>query len=199
MSEYNYPQAFGKLRQLVAGIHPLPDDAWQALAAGWQPFSCGRKMCLTRPGEPERFLYFVCEGIQRVFHIDEHLREATLVFMYPPSFGGVLDSILLQSPATYYYETLTPSAFLRLPVPLLHALMEQHPHISTLVRKGLAHTFSGVLHRLAELQTCSAEERLRALLQRSPHILQLVPHKYLANYLGMDATNFSKLLNQVRF
>jgi hypothetical protein len=35
-------------------------------------------------------------------------------------------------------------------------------------------------------------------LQRSPHILQLVPHKYLANYLGIDATNFSKLLNRVR-
>jgi hypothetical protein len=35
-------------------------------------------------------------------------------------------------------------------------------------------------------------------LQRSPHILNLVPHKYLASYLGMDATNFSKLLGSVK-
>ncbi|MFN3381588.1 MAG: Crp/Fnr family transcriptional regulator, partial [Runella zeae] len=41
-------------------------------------------------------------------------------------------------------------------------------------------------------------DRFRCLLQRSPHILQLVPHKYLANYLGMDATNFIKLINKVR-
>lgn len=199
MNEIDYALALEKLRQLAVGIHPLPEADWQALAADWRPFSCGRKELLTRPGEPERFLYFVYEGVQRVYHLDEQTREATIVFMYPPSFGGVLDSILLQSPATYYYEALTPSIFLRVPVSTLHALMQQSQEISTLVRKGLARTFSGVLHRLAELQTASAEERLRGLLTRSPHILQLVPHKYLANYLGMDATNFSKLLNQVRF
>jgi hypothetical protein len=55
-----------------------------------------------------------------------------------------------------------------------------------------------VLERLVELQTFSAEDRYKRLLQRSPHILQLVPHKYLASYLGMDATNFSKLINKIK-
>jgi hypothetical protein len=54
------------------------------------------------------------------------------------------------------------------------------------------------LQRLAELQCFSSEEKFRSLLQRSPHILQLVPHKYLANYLGIDATNFSKFINRIR-
>ena len=57
---------------------------------------------------------------------------------------------------------------------------------------------AGVLERLVELQCFSAEEKFRKLLRRSPHLLQLVPHKYLANYLGMDATNFSKLINKVK-
>jgi hypothetical protein len=67
-----------------------------------------------------------------------------------------------------------------------------------MVRLGLTHSLAGVLERLVELQCFSSEEKFRQLLRRSPHILQLVPHKYLANYLGIEATNFSKLLNRVK-
>jgi hypothetical protein len=56
---------------------------------------------------------------------------------------------------------------------------------------------SGLEERLVEIQCFNSEDKLRSLLKRSPHILQLVPHKYLASYLGIDATNFSKLINKI--
>jgi len=104
----------------------------------------------------------------------------------------------MQQPSKYYYETLTPSKFLRAPFEELFRLMEEHAAIEKLVRKGVTVSLSGVMDRLVELQCYSSEERFRKLLQRSPHILQLIPHKYLANYIGIDATNFSKLINRVR-
>jgi hypothetical protein len=76
--------------------------------------------------------------------------------------------------------------------------MEEHAAIEKLVRKGVTISLSGVMDRLVELQCYSSEARFRKLLKRSPHILQLIPHKYLANYIGIDATNFSKLINSVR-
>lgn len=57
---------------------------------------------------------------------------------------------------------------------------------------------SGVLERIMELQCFTSEQKFKQLLTRSPHILQLVPHKYLANYIGIDATNFSKLINKTK-
>jgi CRP-like cAMP-binding protein len=105
---------------------------------------------------------------------------------------------MLQQPSRYYYETLTTSVFLRAPYPELQRLMQTRPAIESMIRSGLSYSLSGLLERLVELQCFSSEERFRKLLQRSPHILQLVPHKYLANYLGIDPTNFSKLLNKVR-
>jgi hypothetical protein len=66
------------------------------------------------------------------------------------------------------------------------------------LRIALSETLEGVLVRQIELQSFTAEQRFRVLMARSPHLLQLVPHKYIANYLGMDATNFSKLLGQIR-
>jgi CRP-like cAMP-binding protein len=149
-------------------------------------------------GEKEKYLYFVLEGVQRVVYLDEQDREATLIFTYPYSFGGVLDAMMQQQPSRYFYETLTPSSFLRTPFAGLQELMDFYPNINTMIRKGVTAALSGLLERIVELQSFSSEEKFRKLMQRSPHILQLVPHKYLANYLGIDPTNFSKLINSVK-
>lgn len=191
-------EAYSQLKQIATAIQPLSEKEWNAFSAIWTESKAKRKDQLTIAGEKEKYLYFVIEGIQRVYYFDEQNREATLVFTYAPSFGGVLDALMMQQPSKYSYETLTPSTFLRAPFQDLHALMEQHKAIETMVRKGITASLSGVMDRLVELQCYSSEERFRKLLQRSPHILQLIPHKYLANYIGIDATNFSKLINSVR-
>jgi len=190
--------ALQQLKTLVEATFPLPPDAWNALAAIWQPGSAKRKEILTAAGAVEKYLYFITSGVQRVCYFDENTREATLVFTYAPSFGGVLDSLLLAKPARYSFETLTQSTFLRANASDLKAVMQQHPAVLEMVHTGVTHALSGVLERLVELQAFSSEEKFRKLLQRSPHILQLVPHKYLANYLGIDPTNFSKLINRVQ-
>lgn len=186
------------LHTLINSIHPLSEESWHEFQGIWRPFSAKRKELLTVAGERERYLYVVLEGVQRIYYFDDQLREATLVFTYAPSFGGVIDALMLQHPSRYFYETLTPSLFLRAPIHDLQPLTEKYADISFLIRQGATLALSGVLERLVELQSYSAEERFKQLLRRSPHILQLVPHKYLANYLGMDATNFSKFINRMR-
>ncbi|MGN6645592.1 MAG: Crp/Fnr family transcriptional regulator [Cytophaga sp.] len=187
-----------QLKKLVTSIHPFTDEEWNRFESLWKPFEAKRKEQLTIPGQTEKYLYFVVEGVQRIFYFDDQNREATLVFTYAPSFGGVLDSMIHESPSRYYYETLTPSVFLRAPFAEIESLSKDIIGIELLIRKGVVQALSGVLERLVEVQSFSSEDRFRKLLQRSPHILQLVPHKYLASYLGIDATNFSKLLNKVK-
>lgn len=186
------------LRDFVQRLHPLPGPEWEAFAAPWQPFSCKRKTLLTAAGDTERYLYFVLDGVQRSYYLSPAGREATLVFTYPPSFSGVADSFLTQLPARFSFETLTASSFLRCTHGQLAALMQQFPAVQTLVLRTTSFVLKGVLERMAEQQTATAEEKFRAFLTRSPHLLNLIPHKYLASYLGLDAATFSKLLGKVR-
>ena len=186
------------LKQVTEAIRPLADDDWQAFAAIWHPFTAKRKVILTEAGGPEKYLYFVLDGVQRVYYLDDLHREATIVFSYPPSFAGVVDAFILGQPSRYYFETLTASVFLRASAHDLNRLMASHPAIDSMIRLGLTHAFSGILERLAELQCYSSADKFKKLLQRSPHILQLVPHRYLANYIGIDPTNFSKLINSIK-
>lgn len=192
------PDSFIILQNLVNHIHPLPAKEWALFSGAWQPYTASRRELITASGTTEKYLYFVLEGVQRVYYFDEAEREATIVFSYPPSFGGVLDSFLLQKPSAYSFEALTPSTFLRAPFAAIDSLMQEYHSINTLIRKGVCGILPGLLERLVELQCFSSEEKFRRLLKRSPHILQWVPHKYLANYLGINPTNFSKLMNKVR-
>ena len=192
------PAELSRLKQLTDLIHPINGEDWEQFASLWKPFSAKRKDLITAAGEKERYLYFVLEGVQRIYYFDEQDREATIVFTYPPSFGGIVDAMLLGKQSKYFYEALTGSEFLRAPYTELQVLMLKYPSINEMVNKAVLIAFSGVLERLVELQSYSSVEKFRIMLKRSPHILQLVPHKYIANYLGIDPTNFSKLINSVR-
>jgi CRP-like cAMP-binding protein len=125
-------------------------------------------------------------------------KEATIIFTYPPSFSGVADSFLTQTPSLYFLETVSASRFLRISFDQVQQLIKSYPNIQNLIFKATTFALKGALERQIELQCFTNEEKFKTLLRRSPHILHLVPHKYLASYLGMDATNFSKLLATVR-
>lgn len=186
-----------QLKKHLFGVHPLSDEEWEDFAAIWQTVSYKRKTVLTAAGETERHLYFVLEGVQRAFYVDTD-NEATIVFTYPYSFSGIADSFLTQRPSKYFLETLTSSTFLRTSFQQVQVLMDKYHNVERLIRLFTSYALMGVLERQVELLTYSAEEKFKTLLKRSPHVLQLIPHKYLASYMGMDATTFSKLLATVR-
>jgi CRP-like cAMP-binding protein len=188
-----------RLKSFVMDLHTLTDDEWVAFSVGWKTFNAPRKTILTASGETEKYLYFVLSGVQRAYFLGREGKEATIVFTYAPSFSGVADSMLTGKPSNYFFETLTKSEFLRVNAAELFLLIQQYPNIMHLILKAVSFALHGVLHRQAEVQVFSNEEKFTALLKRSPHLLTMIPHKYIASYLGIDPTNFSKLLASVKF
>lgn len=192
------PEEERKLYEFVTSLYPLQSKEAAAFSAGWQSLTLKRKTVLTTAGETEKYLYFVLEGVQRAFYLDDNNKEATIVFTYPPSFSGVADSFLTQTPSPYFLETLTASRVLRISYEAISSLADTYKGIQQMLLHATAHALKGALHRQTELLCYSNEEKFKTLLRRSPHLLQLVPHKYIASYLGIDATNFSKLLGSIK-
>lgn len=187
------------LQQFLSTQFPLPDSTLQPMIEAWEPFTAKRKTMITAMGERERYIYFVVEGIQRVCYLTaDGSKEATVIFTYAPSFSGLADAFLHQQPSDFYVECLTPSRFLRISHADFTRLRLAHPPLHEMIIWLAGVTMRGLLTRMAELQTLSAEEKFRSLLTRSPHLLNLIPHKYLASYLGIDPTTFSRLLGKVR-
>lgn len=189
-------EALMKLEKVVKSMG-VDEDSWQAMSTCWSSIDIGRKQVLTRQGEVEKYIYFVLEGVQRAY-VEHRDKDATLVFSYEGSFSGIVDSFLLQSPSKYFLETITSSSMLRMHYNDYTRLISEYRSVDSWVRNALTHTLAGTLERNIELLSFSAEERFKILLTRSPHVLNLIPHKYLASYIGVDPTTFSKLLGKVR-
>lgn len=184
------------LKLFLSQIHPLEEPVLEKLVAAFTEHEYKRKEIITREGQTEKYLYFVLEGIQRSYYIKED-KEHVIAFTYSPSFSGIPESFITQTPSKYYLECITDSKMLRLSYSNLQGLMEEEREIERLFRKATELVLIGFIHRHYELMAYSIEERFKAFAERSPHLFGMVPHKYLASYLGMNATNFSKLLGKV--
>jgi CRP-like cAMP-binding protein len=185
------------LEKFLQKIYPLENQVMEEYLSHWENHEATRKTIITSAGKTERYLYYVMEGIQRSYHLNDG-KEHIIAFTYPPSFSGIPESFLVQKPSKYFLETITESRFLRISFEQHQQMMVKYRPIETLFRKTTETILIGVLERHYELMAYTIEERFKAFMERSPHLLNLVPHKDLASYLRIDPTNFSKLLSSVK-
>mgnify|MGYP000663398798 CR=1 FL=1 len=62
-----------------------------------------------------------------------------MFFAYAPSFSGIVESFLTQTPSKYYLEAITDSTFLRIPYAKHTQLIKAHRELETLFRKITEH------------------------------------------------------------
>lgn len=153
---------------------------------------------ITLEGQIQRELYFVNSGVQMSF-FDTNKSIHVIAFTYPPNLCAIPESFQLQTPSKHFLTCLSDSELEYITFDDLQKLFDRSQSIERLFRKMTESLLAGVLNRHIELHVLTIEERFKAFCQRSPHLLQLVPHKYIASYLGINSTNFSKLFNNVRF
>ncbi len=185
------------MKEFLTTLHPAPDAVLEKYIGAWQAYYLPKKQVMTAPGETERYMYFVTEGIQKSYYLHKD-KMHVMAFTYPPSFSGIPESFLTQSPSKYYLETITDSRFLRISFEQHQAMMQEHREIETLFRKATEFFLIGLVERHYELMAYDMETRFKNFVRRSPHLLNKIPQKDLASYLRIDPTNFSKLLNSVR-
>lgn len=163
----------------------------------WQEVTVPKKTLLTKEGQTQKELLFVVEGIQKSYYLNDG-KEHVIAFTYAPSFSGIPESFFTQSPSNYHLKTISDSVLLKISYQEHMRFLHEHRPIESLYRKALEHLLGGLVTRHHELMAFSIEERFRAFTKRSPHLLNLVPHKDIASYLRIDPSNFSKLMGTVK-
>lgn len=186
------------LKKFLSGIYKVDEDTLEEYISYWTEYELPKNTLITVPGEAEPYLYYVIEGVQKAYFLDEK-HERILFFSYAPSFSGIMDSFLTQTPSKLYLETISSSQFLRIPFARHNELIQKHRQLETLFRIFVESTLVGLIERHYQLMSFNIENRFKQFAQRSPQLIQLLPQKDIAAYLRIDPTNFSKLMNTVKF
>jgi CRP-like cAMP-binding protein len=156
-----------------------------------------RNEIILREGEVQKEMYLVLDGLQMSYHESERGIHV-LAFTYAPGICAVPESYSLQKRSDYFLICLEDSKLLAIQREELEHLLSQNHAIEHWFRRFAEMVLAGLIERHLELHTKSIRERFSAFAERSPQLFQKVPHKYLASYLGMDPTNFSKLYNSIK-
>ncbi|MBK6267167.1 Crp/Fnr family transcriptional regulator [Marivirga sp. S37H4] len=179
-------------------FHDLSIEDYSLLTKNLKSRNFKKGDLITAPGQIQKELFFVKSGVQ-MSCFETQRNTHVIAFTYSPNLCAIPDSFSFQRPSSYYLSCLTDSEMEYLSYDDLQTLFDQSHQIERLFRKMTEAVLAGVLTRHVELHSLKMEERYKKFCQRSPHLLQLVPHKYIASYLGIDPTNFSKLYNNVKF
>ncbi|MBL7899520.1 MAG: Crp/Fnr family transcriptional regulator [Crocinitomicaceae bacterium] len=152
---------------------------------------------IVAPGQIQKELFFVESGVQ-MSYFDAANKTHVIAFTYAPGICAIPESFSFQKPADCFLSCITESKMSVINYSDLQDVFNQSQEIERLFRKMTEFILAGMIKRHIELHSQTIEERFLSFCKRSPHLLQLVPHKYLASYLGIDPTNFSKLFNSVK-
>lgn len=184
--------------EFIKSIHNINEDDYLLLTKDFKTKQFKKGESIIVPGQIESQIFFLRSGVL-MYHFDTPRKTHILGFSSALDFCAIPESFFFQRPAKYYLTCLVDCELDYLTFENLQNLFDQSQPIERLFRKLSESVVVGLVNRQIELRSTSIEERFKAFCQRSPHLMQLVPHKYIASYLAIDPTNFSKLFNTVRF
>jgi len=173
---------------------PIDDTSLDLLLSKLTPLSIRKGEYLIEAGQVQQQLMFVYKGVQ-ITCFDNDGDEHVITFSYPLSLAGIPDSFLYQIPSQDSIRALSDSEFGCISFDTLQQLFDESQPLERLFRKMIEAKLVGLITRHKEFHAYTIRERFQRFAQRSAHLFQLVPHKYIANYLNIDPTNFSKLYN----
>lgn len=159
----------------------------------WEEVAFDRSAFITSSGKIERYFYVVISGVQAIYILSQEGDKQVIGFSFDGSFSGVYDSFLLEKPAHYFLEALTPSKLLRITKAQYDSWFELYPEFERWGRIVHQNLLLGRVQREIELTTLTAKQRFDLFMERCPDPLRTIPQKYLASYLNMTPETFSRL------
>lgn len=184
--------------EFIKSIHSITEENYRLFTKDFKTKQFKKGENIIVPGQIESEIFFIRNGVL-MYHFDTFGKTNILGFASRPDFCAIPESFFFQKPANYYLTCLEDCELDCLTFENLQNIFDKSQQIERLFRKLSESVIVGLINRQIELRSTSIEERFKAFCQRSPHLLHIIPHRYIAAYLAMDPTNFSKLFNKVKF
>lgn len=181
------------LRTLLQQVPFLTPEDIEAFVPLWKKrVQLNRYDFLIRQGQVEQGLYFVVSGALRIYFPlpDE---EICVGFGHPNTLLVSFPSFVDAKPSAYYIQALRRSELLGISKTDFMQLMARHPNIRRFWYQELERALVGKIEREVDLLLPEPEQRLQRVMQRSPHLFQHIPKKYIASYLRMSPETLSRL------
>lgn len=155
------------------------------------------KTILLNAGEICKHSYFVNSGLLRSFNINDNIVEHVLQFACEGWWIGDMYSLLSQKPGNLFIEVMEDSEVVLLPKENQEKLYAEIPKLERFFRILTENSLVSNQERLMDNLSLTAEEHFEKFCKKYPTLIQKVPQKQIASYIGVTPEFFSKMKSKL--
>jgi len=187
------PMTKDKLIYYIQQVLPMSRLRAEQVAARFNPKEVKKNMLALKAGTVCRESHFIEKGILRSYTYDINGNEITTSFFSANSYCSDLLSFFKQAPAKEYIQAITDCDTWYITYEDMQESFHTVPEFREFGRLNLVSQYSLLKERMLSNLQESAEKRYTDLISAHPEIIQHVPLKYIASYLGIADTSLSRI------
>jgi CRP-like cAMP-binding protein len=138
-------------------------------------------------------IFYIKKGILRSFYLTDKGEEKTVFFRWEGQISAVPECIFDNEPTRQNWQALENCELLEIDFSLIEKVSEYN---AVLLRKRLTFSQKMLLESLQRLESFvldKPEERYLKLMTQKPELVQRVPDKYIASFIGVTPVSLSRI------
>lgn len=178
-------------------IYPISSQAAHALSEIAFEIEIPKNNYLQEIGQTCRTYYFVSHGLARIYYLKDGT-DVTEYFAHQNDMIIRAESLFTGFPSKKAIQALENTLFIGIPASKLEELFDAYADLERLFRKIQEASFVAYVNRMESLQFHTAEERYSQLVRNYPLLLETIPLKHIASYLGITQVSLSRIRSGIR-
>lgn len=182
-----------KLRKHIEQIIPVSDEEFESI----KPFFTIRKVLknhyLVQHGDEVKYEYLIMSGVFRVFYLDEHGKEHIVQFATENWWMSDYIAYFDHKHANMNVVCMEAGEVLCLTLEGREKLSATLHKMEHFFRLKLTKGYVALQRRIITLLSSNPEQRYEEFARLYPGLMQKIPKKYIAEYLGVSRETLSRL------
>ena len=163
------------------------------IASFFKPSSFGKSEVFLSPGQVSRKTIFLARGFIRAYIIDVEGNEVTTRIFSPPTLLNDFLSFFRKEPSKEFYQAITDCDIQTIDFESLQICFHTIPEFREAGRMMLTLNYASLHDQMLSYHTRTAEERYQDLVSARPEVIQHVPLKIIASFLGITDSSLSRI------
>jgi CRP/FNR family transcriptional regulator, anaerobic regulatory protein len=175
-------------------IYPMPPELVTDINELVQIKNYKKGEVLLVPGKVANYACFILKGLVKSYYIrEDDIAEVITKFMFEKSIITSIFSFYSRQPGNEYIVTLEDTTVACLHYNDMQQLLNNHPSYNYIIRVITERYLYFLEVELYNMRKPLAEDRYNFFLKHFPHLLQRLPLKDIASYLGMSVETLSRV------
>lgn len=180
------------VKHILDKIYQLPPESVARLEEKITVLNLTKGHLLMRADRLEKHLYLIKKGIVRAYADSE---KGEITFWFGEEGEAVLSmaSYVMDMPSYENIELIEDCALYQITRADLQELYQSDIHLANWGRKLAEYELIKAERRAISRELLSATQRYHSLLSEHPSLVQRIPLKYIASYLGVTQVSLSRI------